>query len=53
MENTNYMLLTWHQDANQNCGIRIVSRSFDNMSQFKYLGMTVTNQRMRWAGHVA
>jgi hypothetical protein len=52
------------QNAGQNREIKIGNRSFENASQFKYLGTTVTNQnliririmksrRMRWAGHVA
>jgi hypothetical protein len=29
-----------------NWGIKIANRSFENVSQFKYLGMTVTNQNL-------
>jgi hypothetical protein len=38
------MLLSRHQNAGQNRDIEIANRSFENMSQFKYLGTTVTNQ---------
>jgi predicted GTPase len=43
LEKTKYMLLSLHQNVGQNCDIKIASR-FENVSQFKYLGMTVTNQ---------
>jgi hypothetical protein len=33
-----------HQNACQNWDTKIASRSFKNVSQFKYLGMTVTNE---------
>jgi hypothetical protein len=38
------MLLSHHQNAGQIYNMKIVKRSFDNVAQFKYLGMTVTNQ---------
>jgi hypothetical protein len=31
------------ENAGQNGGIKIGNRSFENMSQFKYFGKTVTN----------
>jgi hypothetical protein len=37
------MLLSQHQNAGQNQDIK---RSFENLSQFKYLGMTVTSQNL-------
>jgi hypothetical protein len=43
-EKTKCMLLSCHQNAGQNHGIKIPKRSFENVAQFKYLGMTVTNQ---------
>jgi hypothetical protein len=43
-EKTKYMLLSRHQNAGQTHDIKIANRSFDNEAQFKYLGMTVTNQ---------
>jgi hypothetical protein len=44
VEKTKYMLVTRDQNAGQNREIKIGNRSFENVSQFKYLGMTVTNQ---------
>jgi hypothetical protein len=38
------MLLPRHENVDQNQGIKIANRSFENVSQFKYLGMRVTNQ---------
>jgi ribosomal protein S2 len=43
-EKTKYMLLSRNQNAGQNHNIKIANRSFENVTQFKYLGMTVTNQ---------
>jgi hypothetical protein len=40
------MLLSRHQTAGQNRDIKIANRSFENVSQFKYLGMAVTNQNL-------
>jgi hypothetical protein len=40
------MLLSRHQNAGQNQDIKIANRSFENVSQFKYLGTTVTNQNL-------
>jgi hypothetical protein len=39
---TNYMLLSCHQNVGQNRDIIIAKRSFENVSQFKYLRTTVT-----------
>jgi hypothetical protein len=44
IEKTKYMLLTRCQNVGQNRDIKIAKRSFENVSQFKYLGTTVTNQ---------
>jgi hypothetical protein len=38
------MLLSHHQNVGQNRDIKVANRSFENVSQFKYLGTTVTNQ---------
>jgi hypothetical protein len=46
IEKTNYMLLSQHQNAGQNRDIKIANRSFENVSQFKYLEMTITNQNL-------
>jgi hypothetical protein len=40
------MLLFHHQNAGENCDIRIAKRSFENVPHFKYLGMTVTDQNL-------
>jgi hypothetical protein len=36
VEKTKYMLLSRHQNAGQNRGIKIANRPFENVSQFKY-----------------
>jgi hypothetical protein len=46
IEKTKYMLLPHHQNAGQNRDKIIANRSFGNVSQFKYLGTTVTNQNL-------
>jgi hypothetical protein len=46
IEKTKYMLLSHHQNVGQNRDIEIANRSFENVSQFKYLGATVTNQNL-------
>jgi hypothetical protein len=38
-----YMLLSCGQNAGKNHNIKIVSRCFENVVQFKYLEMKVTN----------
>jgi hypothetical protein len=40
------MLLSRHQNVGQNRDIKLVNRSFENVSQFKYLGTTVTKQNL-------
>jgi hypothetical protein len=40
------MLLYRHQNVGQNRDIKIANRSFENVSQLKYLGATVTNQNL-------
>jgi hypothetical protein len=44
LEETKYMLLACQQKAGQNRDVKIGNASFENVSQLKYLGMTVTNQ---------
>jgi hypothetical protein len=46
VEKSKYMLLPHHQNASQNRDIKIANRSFENVLQFKYLGMTITNQNL-------
>jgi hypothetical protein len=46
VEKTKYMLVSCDQNAGQNRDIKIGNRSFENMSQFKYLGMTGRNQNL-------
>jgi hypothetical protein len=46
VEKTKYMLVSQDQNADQNRDIKIGNRSFENVSQFKYLGTTVTNQNL-------
>jgi hypothetical protein len=45
-EKTKYMLLSRHQNVGQNRDIKIANRLFENVSQFIYLGMTVTDQNL-------
>jgi ribosomal protein S2 len=44
VKKTKYMLLSRHQNVGRNQDIKIANRSFQNVSQFKYLGTTLTNQ---------
>jgi hypothetical protein len=46
VEKTKYMLVSRDQNADQNREINTGNRSFENVSHFKYLGMTVTNQNL-------
>jgi hypothetical protein len=43
VERTKYMLLSRHENVGQNRDVNIANRLFENVSQFKYLGTTVTN----------
>jgi hypothetical protein len=40
------MLLSHHQNTGQNHDTKIANSSLKNMSRFKYLGTTVTNQNL-------
>jgi hypothetical protein len=40
------MFLSRQQNAGQSCDIKITNRSFENVSQLKYLGTTETNQNL-------
>jgi hypothetical protein len=46
VEKTKYMLLSRHQNVGQNRDKKIANKSFEYVSQFKYLGTTVTNQNL-------
>jgi hypothetical protein len=46
IKKTKYMLLSRHQNIGRNRDIKIANRSFENVSHFKYLGTTVTNQNL-------
>jgi hypothetical protein len=46
IEKTMYILVSRDQNADQIREIKIGNRSFENVSQFKYLGTTVTNQNL-------
>jgi hypothetical protein len=46
IDETKCMLLSCHQNVGRNRDIKITNRSFENVSQFKYLGMAVTNQNL-------
>jgi hypothetical protein len=46
-EKTKYMLLSHHQNAEQNHDdIRLANRCFENIAQFKYFRTTATNQNL-------
>jgi hypothetical protein len=44
-EKTKYMLLSRYQNVRQN-DIKIASRSFENVAQFRFFGTKVTNQNL-------
>jgi hypothetical protein len=46
VEKSKYMLLPRQQNIGENRDMKIANRSFENVSQFKYLGTTVTNQNL-------
>jgi hypothetical protein len=46
VEKTKYMLVSRDQSAGQNQDMKIGNRSFEKVSQFMYLGMTVINQNL-------
>jgi hypothetical protein len=41
-----HMLLSCHQNAGKNHDVVIANRSFENVTQFIYLGMTVINRNL-------
>jgi hypothetical protein len=44
VQKTKYLLLSHHPNVGQNRDMKIGDRSFENVSQFKYLVTTVINQ---------
>jgi hypothetical protein len=46
VEKTKYMLVSHDKNAGQHRDIKIGKRAFENVSQLKYLGTTVTNQTL-------
>jgi hypothetical protein len=45
-QKTKYMSLSRHRNGGQSLDIKRDNRSFENVSQLKYLGTTVTNQNL-------
>jgi hypothetical protein len=43
-EKTKSIFTSYHQNAGKNHNLMIANKFFENVSEFKYLGMTVTNQ---------
>jgi hypothetical protein len=46
VEKTKYMLVSWDQNAGQNREIKIGNRTFENVSQIKYVGTTGTDKNL-------
>jgi hypothetical protein len=46
VDKTKYTLLSRHKNVGQNRDIKIANRSFENVSQFKFMETTVTNQNL-------
>jgi hypothetical protein len=46
VKKTKYTLTSCHQNAGQNCSIRIANWTFENLAKFEYLGTTVTDQNL-------
>jgi hypothetical protein len=51
VEKAKYILLSRHQNVGQNRVIKIAKRSFENVSQFKYLGTAVTKLKFDSGGN--
>jgi ribosomal protein S2 len=43
---TKYMFLSRHQNAGQNHDIKIANKCFENVTKFRYLGTTITNENL-------
>jgi hypothetical protein len=41
-------VVSCHQNAGQNQDIKRANRLFEDVSQFRYLGMTVLNKKLIW-----
>jgi hypothetical protein len=46
VHNVKYMLLSRHQNVGQNRDIKTANKLFENVSRFRYLGTTLTNQNL-------
>jgi hypothetical protein len=46
VEKTKHMLLSLHQNVGRNRVIKIANRSFERVTEFRYLGTAVTNQNL-------
>jgi glutaredoxin-related protein len=44
VEKTKYIIMSSHPNSEQNQNVRIANESFENVIEFKYLGMTLKNQ---------
>jgi hypothetical protein len=45
VQKTMYMLVSHYKNADQNRDIKIANRPYENVSQFKYLGMTANKSK--------
>ena len=43
-DKTKYMVMSWDQNAGQSHNMQIDNRAFERVEEFKYLGITLTNQ---------
>jgi len=43
-EKSKYMVVSCHQNSGQNLNLLTANKSFENVAQFKFLGLTATNQ---------
>jgi hypothetical protein len=46
VEKSKYILVSHHHNAGQYWDIKLANRSFADVSQFRYLGVTETNQNL-------
>jgi hypothetical protein len=44
-EKTKHMFMSHHPNSEQNQNISIANESYENVAEFKYLGMMLTNQK--------